>query len=274
MSGTNASPVAAALHLSNADKNGKLRNRFLSVAVQKKGVLRGKKGSKVRHGDDKVAAVILGGVNYTNLKERDQAILVEALQSDADLFQTLADKAAARNILGWSGRGKNAVQVAITAQDFEDAYNDTLVSIEKTLNGTNTSTSAHVYEPLEVDGHKVRGCKVYIGDGGADAGVDSRTPDEGSIHISGLKIASRVIEEAEHAIPESKSGGKTIAKRLIRSWLALPSRRWVQYTIPSDEQWRLKVGGQAALAMTDHGLEITGKDADEVLGLVEEVEAA
>ena len=270
MAGTNASPVAAALHLSNADKAGKLENRFLSVAVQKAGVLRGKKGAKVRHGDDKVAAVILGGVNYTNLKKRDQAILVEALQNDAGLFQTLADKAADRGILAWSGRGKNATQVAITAQDFEDAYNDTLVSIDKTLNGTNTSTSAHVYEQLEVDGHKVHGCKVYTGDGGEDAGADARTPEEGSIHISGLKIASRVIEEAEFAIPESKSGGKTIAKRLIRSWLALPSRRWVQYRIPAGEQWRLKVGGQAALAMTNHGLEITGKDADEVLGLVAE----
>ena len=269
MAGTNASPVAAALHLSNADKAGKLENRFLSVAVQKAGVLRGKKGAKVRHGDDKVAAVILGGVNYTNLKERDQAILVEALQNDADLFQTLADKAADRGILAWSGRGKNATQVAITAQDFEDAYNDTLASIEKTLNGTNTSTSAHVYEPLEVDGHKVHGCKVYVGDGGADSGADARTPEEGSIHISGLRIASRVIEAAANPIPESKSGGKTVAKRLIRSWLALPSRRWVQYRIPAEENWRLKVGGQAALAMTDHGLEITGKDADEVLGLVE-----
>ena len=269
MAGTNASPVAAALHLSNADKAGKLENRFLSVAVQKAGVLRGKKGAKVRHGDDKVAAVILGGVNYTNLKTRDQEILVEALQNDADLFQTLADKAADRGILAWSGRGKNATQVAITAQDFEDAYNDTLASIEKTLNGTNTSTSAHVYEPLEVDGHKVHGCKVYTGDGGADSGADARTPEEGSIHISGLRIASRVIEAAANPIPESKSGGKTIAKRLIRSWLALPSRRWVQYRIPAGEQWRLKVGGQAALAMTDHGLEITGKDADEVLGLVE-----
>ena len=267
--GTNASPVAAALHLSNADQAGKLKNRFLSVAITKKGVLRGKKGAKVRHGDDKVAAVILGGVNYGNLKTRDQAILVEALQADADLFQTLADRAASRNILAWSGRGKNATQMAITSQDFEDAYNAMLESIEKTLNGTNTSTSAHVYEPLEVDGNSVRGCKVYVGDGGADAGADARTPEEGSIHISGLRIASRVIEEAEFAIPASKSGGKTIAKRLINKWLSLPSRLWVQYTIPAGENWRLKVGGQAALAMTDHGLEITGKDADEVLGLVE-----
>lgn len=275
MAGTNASPVAAALHLNNADYAGKLENRFLSIAVQKAGVLRGPKGAKVRHGDDKVAVVILGGVNYLNLKTRDRAILVEALADDPTLFTTLETKAASGGVLAWSGRGKNATQdVAITAQDFKEAYEAIVESIDKTLAGTNTSTSAHVYEPLEVDGRKVKGCKVYVGDGGVDANEDGRTPDEGSIHIAGLHIASRVVEPATHPKPASKSGGKAIAKKRIESWLKLPSRRYVQYRIPAGEQWRLKVGGQAALAMTDHGLEITAKDANEVLGLTALEDAA
>jgi len=275
MYGTNASPVAAALHLNNADHAGKLENRFLSVAVQKAGQLRGPKGAKYRVGDDKVAAVILGGVNYLNLKTRDREILVEALANDPNLFTTLETKAADAGLLAWSGRGKNATQdVVITAQDFKDAYEAIMESIDKTLAGTNTSTSAHVYEPLEVDGRKVKGCKVYIGSGGADANEDSRTPEAGSIHIAGLHIASRVVEEAEHPKPATKSGGKAIAKKRIESWFKLPSRRYVQYRIPAGEQWRLKVGGQAALAMTEHGLEITAKDANEVLGLTALEDAA
>ncbi|MEC7109090.1 MAG: hypothetical protein VXX11_03665 [Planctomycetota bacterium] len=264
--GTNASPVHAALHLSNADIKGNLQNRFLSVAVQKAGVLRGPKNAKVRMGDDKVAAVILGGVNYGNLKQRDLDKLNAALAEDATLFTTFEARAANEGIFAWSGRGKNATQdVAIGSAMFEAAFNEIVESCEKTLAGTNESTSAHVYEGLEVDGHKVHGCKVYVGDGGADAGEDKRTPEVGSIHISGLAIASRVIEAAQHAKPKSKSGAKALAKRLITKWLALPSRKWVQYRIPASEQWRLKVGGQAALAMTEHGLEITARDAEEVL---------
>ncbi len=274
MAGTNASPVAAALHLNNADHAGKLANRFLSVAVQKAGTLRGPKGAKVRVGDDKVAAVILGGIDYPKLKQRDLDVLSENKASDPNLFDTLAARAATEGIFAWSGKGAKATEdVTITAADYEAAFDQIVDSANKTLAGTNTSTSAHVYEPLEVDGKKVRGCKVYIGNGGVDAGTDKRTPEEGSIHITGLSIASRVVEPAANPKPATKSGAVVLAKKHITKWLKLPSRRYVQYRIPAGEQWRLKVGGQAALAMTDHGLEITAKDANEVLGLTQSIAA-
>ena len=274
MAGTNASPVAAALHLNNADTAGKLANRFLSIAVQKAGKLQGPKGNKIRVGDDHVAAIILGGFDYLSLKRRDKEVLVEALQNDAKLFDTLADRAADEGIFAWSGRGKNATEdVVITAADYEMAYNELVNSIDNTLNGTNTDPNKDAFDALEVDGHKVTGCKVYKGDGGKDAGEDSRTPEVGAIYIHGLSIVQRVVKAAANPKPKSKSAAKTLAKKHITKWLKLPSRRYVSYRIPANEQWRLKVGGQAALAMTDHGLEITAKDANEVLGLTQTLAA-
>ena len=273
--GTNASPVAAALHLSNADYAGKLANRFLSIAVQKAGKLRGSKGNKIRVGDDTVAAVILGGIDYAALKRRDKEVLVEALQNDAKLFDTLADRAADEGIFAWSGRGKNATEdVLIDAATFKDAYDEMVTSIDNTLNGTSIDPNKDAFEPLEVDGHRVTGCKVYKGDGGKDAGEDGRTPEQGTIHVHGLSIAQRVIVPAANPKPKTKSGAKARAKKLVEKWLKLPSRRYVSYRIPASEQWRIKVGGQAALAMTDHGLEITAKDANEVLGLTALASAA
>ena len=115
---TNGTPTKLALSLSEAAQAGSLMNRMISIAVHQVGTLRGPAGSKVRYGDDKVLSVMLP-TSYKNLKSRDREILEEALVLDPNLFDTLATKADTKGIKAWSGRGKNAVEVAITAADFE-----------------------------------------------------------------------------------------------------------------------------------------------------------
>ena len=259
---TNGTPTRLALALSDQDQ---LLNRLMSVSVQKVGVERGPKGRKTRFGDDHVLSVLLP-TSYTNLKTRDQESLDEAIAADANLFATLEAKAAAKGIQAWDGRGKNATQVPVTAADFEAAYDKMVESIGKTLAGTNTSTSEHVYETLAVDGQNVPCAKVYIGGGNPD---DKRTPVVGAIYISGVQVASHLIEAAVNGpIPASKSGGEAVAKRLITSWLKLPSRRWRQFRLQADESWRIKVGGDAALVCDTHKVTVSDDDVREVLGLV------
>ena len=175
-----------------------------------------------------------------------------------DLFETLAAKADAKGITGKSG--------ALTAADFDTAFNALKASIAKTLNGTNTSTSAHVYEPLTVDGQNVPCAKVYVGGGNPD---DKRTPEEGAIYISGVQVASHLIEAAPNGpVPASNSRGDVVAKRLITAWLKLPSRKWRQYRLQANEAWRIKVGGDAALVCDSHKVTVSDEDIREVFGLV------
>jgi hypothetical protein len=247
-----------ALALHDSFVGDHLVNKFLTVSVQKVGkVVGGKNG--VRHGDDTVIALLIGGSNYLRLKTRDEVRLDDALTNDPNLFATLAAKADAKGITGKNG-------AALTAADFDTAFNALKASIAKTLAGTNESTSAHVYEPLVVDGTTVPGCKVYIGGGDPS---NSRTPKAGSIHISGIRVEERVLEASVNGpIPPSNSRGDVVAKRLITSWLALPSRRWRQYRLDATESFRLKVGGEAAVAATSAGIVVTDATAEEVFGLV------
>lgn len=262
---TNGTPSKLAVTLADASDSGDLLNRLMSVAVQKVGVERGPKGNKTRFGDDKVMSVLLP-TSYTNLKARDLEILEDAAAINPDLFTALAAQADAKGIKAWSGRGKNAVEVALTAADFEAAFDKMVESIEKTLNGTNGSTSQHVYEPLVVDGDTVPCAKVYVGGGDPD---DKRTPEVGAIYISGVQLASHVLEAAPNGpIPASKSGGETVAKRLITSWFKLPSRRWRQYRLQANEAWRIKARGEAALTCDQHKVTVSQDDVRDILDVV------
>ena len=70
-----------------------------------------------------------------------------ANMTDADI-----DALVARNYTGWKGRGSKAVSCPVTRADFDAARAELLDSFDKTLAGTNESTTDHVYEPLTVNG--------------------------------------------------------------------------------------------------------------------------
>jgi hypothetical protein len=248
MTTTNSiSPVLAA-NLASARKG-----TFTSLIIRKEGEERGAQGSKVTYGDDLVQVVIITGFRYENLVARSRDML--ANMSDADI-----DALVARGYTGWQGRGAKAVQVPVTRADFDAARDELLTSFDKTLAGTNESTTDHVYEPLLVNGEVVRGSRVYVGN---PNGQDAATP--GTVYLQGLKIGERVLDAAPNGpVPASQSNPKTVAKGVLRS--RLPVARYVSYKLDAAGGWLLSAGGAAVAACDTNGVTL---DADRVNAAVE-----
>ena len=235
---------------------------FYGLVIRKTGITRGPKGNKVRYGDDLVHTLCVGGISYTRLVQRSRDELAAMTATDLQALE-------ARGYDAWSGRGKNATQVTVTAADFALARDEMLASFDATLAGTNASTTDHVYEPLKVlkdDGtvETVRGARVYKcvkGDPNhecqcrmclAERGTpDNRAPVDGQINILGIKVGETVID-AGLPIPASKSGAKAVAKRVLRS--RLPIKRLVSYRLEQNGDWILRAGGEAAAAAGTDGV--------------------
>lgn len=224
---------------------------FTGLVTTKKGVERGPKGNKVRYGDDTVHVCIFTGFKYNSLVQRSLDALAEI--SDTDI---LLD-ATSNDVQGWSGRGKNAIQVPLTATDFADARAELVESFNKTLAGTNESTTDAVFEPLVVDNQPVRGCRVYKGQTPAAVARGDKAPaKEGTIYLQGLQISSRVIEAAANGPkPASKSASKIVAKSLLRRML--PISRYVSYRLEPGSDFLLRSGGTAALEAEKDGIHFT-----------------
>jgi len=249
---TTENNVKIARNLSNARPGA----TFTGLIIRKQGVERGPKGSKVRYGDDLVHAVIVTGFSYMSLVRRS----LDKMNA-MDLNALLADATKA-GLKGFSGRGKNAVEVAVTAQDINDAVDALRDSFQKTLDGTNESTTDHVFETLEVDGNPVSGGRVYVGGGDPN---NSKTPKPGDIYLQGLQIGRSVLEAAANGPkPASKSGVAVVAKNFIRG--RLPVSRYVSYRLRSGDDFILRVGGTAALAATTDGVAVKDATIKEVFG--------
>lgn len=240
---TNALNVALAADLAAA-RNG----TFTGLIIRKEGTEKG----GVVYGNDLVHAVIITGFSYMNLVARSKAKL-EAM-TDADI-----DALVAKGMTGFVGRGAKATTVAVTRADFDDARAELLASYERTLTGTNTSTTEDVYEPLVVEGETVRGCRVYTGN-------KSGNPDAapvGTIYLQGLQIGSRVLEAGINGpAPRPQSAAKTVAKNALSS--RLPSSRYVSYKLSPNGEWVLNVGGQAAAAADGAGVTLDENRVAEV----------
>jgi hypothetical protein len=250
MTTTNSiSPVLAA-NLAAARKG-----TFTSLIIRKEGEERGPAGAKTVYGDDLVQVVVVTGFRYENLVARSRDQL--ASMTDAEV-----DALVARGYTGWSGRGKNAVEVPVTRADFDAARMELTDSFDRTLAGTNESTTDHVYEPLVVNGEVVRGSRVYTGN---PNGTDAATP--GTVYLQGLKIGERVLDAAPNGpVPASQSAAKTVAKNVLRS--RLPVARYVSYKLDTSTPgaWLLSAGGAAAAACDTNGVTL---DADRVNAAVE-----
>ena len=281
-SASNAHSLFTAASLADAQPG------FYGLITRLVGQLRGPKGAKERYGDDLVHVLFVGGIKYMRIV-RDSAKLVLSTWVDSvtydpttGLVDTITFKRAAIDALvadgrtGWSGRGKNAVEVPLTAADYEAAIVETLNSFIKTERGDNTSTSGHVFEPLKVlrdDGtiETVRGSKVYkcvkadatreckcrmcLAERGEH---DGRAPVDGQINLLGIRVGSTVIEPAANGpVPAAKSGTKTVAKKALRRML--PIRRLVSYRLEQGGDWVLRCGGEAAAAAGTDGVTCDAK---------------
>ncbi len=231
---------------------------FTGIVTTKKGVERGPKGSKVRYGDDTVHACIFTGFKYVPLCQRSLDALTDI--SDADVLAAINAKGAK----GWSGRGKSAVQVEVTLADVAAARVELVDSLTKSVNGTNSSTTDDVFEPLVVDGKLVRGCRVYKGqtDAAVKAGVKAPAT-EGTIYVQGLQISSTVLTPAANGPkPKSKSAARSVAKGFLRR--LLPISRYVSYRLQPGADFILRAGGTAAVEAEKDGIHFTADVRDAI----------
>jgi hypothetical protein len=254
---SNATSITTAAALADAAPG-----RFRGLIIRKQGVTRGRGAAKQRYGDDLVHVIIFGGFKYDRLVARSREML--QAMNPADIVAEFATKGIT------DGKGG-----PIRLADVCKAVADLDVSFEKTLAGTNSSTTEHVYEQLVVDGEAVRGGKVYrcvASDPNhackcRDCTGDAKAPVDGQVNIAGLKIGETIIDaSANGPIPSSKSRADVVAKRVIRS--RLPVGRYVSYRLEAGGDWILRVGPDAATAATKDGVTCDPKKVKAAVALM------
>jgi len=279
---TNANNAALAALIADARVG-----TFTHIITTKKGEVRGGKANPKTYGDDTVATTVVTGFKYIPLVERskDEALAL----TDAD-----KDAVVARGLTGWvrvwkksskvgdlkevarglglddSGTKKDVVarleeavpggmvERLVTRADVDEAHTALLADLQRTLDGETSPKNAHVYEPLVVDGQKVRGGRVYKGN---PTGDDAALP--GTIYIQGIIIASKVLVPAANGpVPASKSGPVSVAKKALRRLLSVS--RYVSYALEPGSDFYLAAGGAAVAAADKDGLTV---DAAKVAGI-------
>lgn len=235
---TNANNTVLAAHLASTKKGAS----FTGIILKKKGQERGKGADKKVYGNDTVHVCVVTGFSYLNLCKRSLDKL-----GTIDLDQLVLE-AAAKGCTDKNG-------VALTRDDFDLAMAEVAESLAKSIDGTNVSTTDHVFEPLVVDGKTVVGVRVYNGPAPTDEN-DRQAPVPGTCYIQGLQIGSRVIASAPNGpVPPAASAAKTIAKGMIEA--LLPKSRYVSYCLSPESGFILKVGGAAVEALTANAVEVS-----------------
>ena len=226
---------------------------FTGLVIRKEGTVRGRGPNKKLYGDDLVHVCGGTGFNYTTLVRKSLAKLNELdLDSVYGRVACLTDKDGHR--------------VSRTA--FDHAVIELRESLQSSIDGTNSSTTDHVYEPLVLtqdDGTRevVRGARVYVGN---PSGEDAAEP--GTVYLQGLQISSTVIERAANgSAPQTQSSAVVVAKNALRK--LLPISRYVSYKLAVGQSWILRAGASAALAADDLGIQIRDADVTEVFSLAQ-----
>lgn len=229
---TNTNTNASSRQLAELLRDAK-QGTFTGLITRKKGVVRGGK----TYGDALVHAVIFTGFKYDGLVQRS-----------LDLLDTVTDQEVVD-----ASNGKVALA------DVAAARTELRASFERTLEGTNESTTDHVYETLTVSGETVRGGRVYKCVAGTDrkchcraCSLDKRAPKDGVIYIQGLKIAQTELEAPANGYWKTNSSAKTIAKDILRR--RLPVGRYVSYALEPGTDFILAAGGVAKAAATRNGI--------------------
>jgi hypothetical protein len=250
---TNASSAALAQHLADAKVGS-----FVGLVIQKQGETRGRGAAKLTYGDDTVHTVIVTGFRYDRLVERSLAKLVGMNPADV----------VAAGLVDGDGN-------PVTIADVTTAMSDLAASLQATLDGTNASTTDHVYDPLVVDGQVVRGCRVYkcVAADPAheckcrDCTGDAKAPKAGTLYLQGLAVGSKVIVPAANGpVPASKSRADVVAKNWIRA--RLPVGRYVSYRLEAGTDFVLCAGGVAAMKSDEAGITLRADAVADATALV------
>lgn len=235
--GTNAFSSRVGVALADLVEGMGGKPKFAKFATRLAGEMQG----GVRRGDHVVENVVLLGVSYTNMVQRSHDALSAAASSPTFVADTVAACAAAGVTDEIKGK-------AITDADVRDALDGTargrkglLTAYGETLaNANNDSTSAHVYEPLTVDGDVVDGAKVYTGKGNAN---DPKAPIAGAVYLAGVTMSSKVVTPSVNGDKlVGKQGAVAAVKSYLEHTLALPASRYRTYRILPGEQYEVVCG--------------------------------
>jgi hypothetical protein len=253
VSNANADVIRTALSLAEA-RDG----TFSGLIQQLVGKERGRGADRKVYGNATMHYVLYTGFIYINIVRRS---LDRLLAMDRD---ELVAEFASKGITDGHGN-------PITRADVNKAIANLAGSLQDSLDGKNTSTTDHVFEPLVVDGETVRGARVYrcVANDPAynckcgDCTGDKRAPVDGQISLLALVIGSKVIEPAPNGpVPKSKSRGDVVVKGILKS--RLPIGRVRSFRLRPGDDYILRAGGAAATAANKDGVTV---DADRVADL-------
>lgn len=217
---TGTDPQIATLLAEVGSDNG---GSLVFLQVQKKGETR--RGNI--YGDDLVEVLIWTGFDYKALIERSQKKLDLMLKGPLITDLTKASPHLDSNV---------AASCA--------AIQDTQAWFYKVLSAKNPSADGEVsesaWEPLMVNGQKVRGCRVHRA--------------TGEVHIQGVKLGEKVVKAAPNGEWTPKSSAKTVAKNLLRDML--PIGLYVQYSLSPERLTNFKVGSEASRTAKNLGVPV------------------
>jgi len=238
MTNTTDNKTAAALA-----EIGKLdQGTLVSYRGRKKGVTRGKKDSKLVYGDDEVHVLIWTGFSYEAFVERSLKKLVE-LEEEGNLITWLTHQVQEK------GAPINTHDVCAAIQETKESFKRALDPESVPPSGRADAT--YVFEPLVVNGVRVPGSKVYVGDGDAN---NPRAPKKGTIYIDGVKLGEKVLTPSVNGPWKTNSRPKTVAKNILRR--KLPAGLYVRYALEPERVQSLLIGEAASRAAKADGVPV------------------
>lgn len=160
-----------------------------------------------------------------------------------------AQKVAVAKLKAAHKAAQGKVLRPLTREDIAEAVQKINDSLDRSIAGNNTSTTDDVFEPLVVDGVKVRGVRVYSGPTNKD---QKPAAPVGTIYLQGLKLSQTVVEAAPNGYWETQSGPVTVARRFVEK--QLPSGRYVQYKLDPAADWKLNAGGTLPVLAENSGV--------------------
>lgn len=244
---TNATDPTLAERLSEIAKLD--QGTLALLNIHKKGVSRGPAGSKTIYGDDFVEVLVWTGFDYLSLVQRSWKKLC-AMQAEGNLVKTLVGEVQAA--------GYSAVTVADVCQAIQELSTNFLNVIQAdeqeqarieaglparqaTADNGDEAEQKSVWKPLEVDGQKVKGSKVYMGLGDPN---NPRAPKPGNVYIDGVKLGEHILEPAGNGHWKAAHKPKTVAKDILRA--RLPIGLYVRYSLEPDRLLSVLVGDAAS----------------------------
>lgn len=191
--------------------NTQIGSQVLISNYPKKGVQRGRGDNKLTYGDD-VVNLTIEIASYTGLMAEE----LTALQN-ADL-QLILDVCGQRAYTCWEGRGKKATERNLTMNDLDQGLTSLISKREKAI-ANNEQDDRYTYLAQGVKQHN----------------------EKGTTFVQGILLDEQVVIKAENgSAPHSKSGGKTVAEKVIARILNLRSRKWRQYDLSKGEVTAIK----------------------------------